>query len=205
MTGATEEIALVFLGDSFVNGTGDPGYLGWTGRVCAWACARGTPLTYYNLAVRGATSDDVLARWRAESEPRLHDDMDGRLVVAFGGNDLFAEDPQAAIERAATNLETLIVDAGRPVFVVGPPPVAGEGARRLLTTLSDRFADVCASSAVPYLPVLEPLEATGTWAREAAAGDGFHPGAEAYEELAATVDRSRAWRNWLTGDPDRRP
>lgn len=203
--GTTEEIALVFLGDSFVNGTGDTGYVGWTGRVCAWARARGTPLTYYNLAVRGATSDDVLARWRAESEPRLHDDMDGRLVMAFGGNDLFAEDPQAAIAGAAKNLETLLAAAARPVFVVGPPPVSGEGARRLLTTLSDRFAEVCGSSGVPYLAVLEPLEATGTWARQAAAGDGFHPGADAYEELAAIVDRSHAWRNWLTGASARRP
>lgn len=40
-------------------------------------------------------------------------------------------------------------------------------------------------------------EAGGTWAREAAAGDCFHPAAGSYEELAAIVDGSAAWRDWL--------
>lgn len=30
-----QEIRICFVGESFVNGTGDPAFLGWTGRVCA--------------------------------------------------------------------------------------------------------------------------------------------------------------------------
>ena len=192
------ELSLVFLGDSFVNGTGDPRYLGWPARVCAAARARGTAVTYYNLAVRGATSDEVLARWRDESPARLHEDMDGRLVVAFGGNDLFADDPRAGLERAAGNLRALLNEARHPVFVVGPPPAGLEGAGELLEDLDSRFSAVSATAGVPFVSVLGRLEATGTWVAEAAANDGFHPGAGGYEELAAAVDESPAWRAWLT-------
>lgn len=47
-----QDIRICFIGDSFVNGTGDETALGWTGRLCAAAHARGFPVTYYNLGIR---------------------------------------------------------------------------------------------------------------------------------------------------------
>jgi hypothetical protein len=41
------DIRICFIGDSFVNGTGDPLCLGWSGRVCATAIQMGYPITYY--------------------------------------------------------------------------------------------------------------------------------------------------------------
>ena len=57
---------ICFVGDSFVNGTGDPECLGWPGRICAAARRAGHDVTYYNLGVRRDTSGDVQARWELE-------------------------------------------------------------------------------------------------------------------------------------------
>ena len=54
---------LCFIGDSLVNGTGDPTGLGWVGRVTASARRRGHDVTTYNLGIRRDTSADIAARW----------------------------------------------------------------------------------------------------------------------------------------------
>ena len=40
---------ICFIGDSFVNGTGDDDALGWPGRVVSMARSKGLDVTYYNL------------------------------------------------------------------------------------------------------------------------------------------------------------
>ncbi len=64
-------LRICFIGDSFVNGTGDPTCLGWTGRICAAAIARGHDVTHYNLGIRRQTSTDIQARWQEEVSLRL--------------------------------------------------------------------------------------------------------------------------------------
>ena len=62
---------ICFVGDSFVNGTGDPDCLGWAGRVCAAAQHDGHDITYYNLGVRRETTADIRDRWEREVSCRL--------------------------------------------------------------------------------------------------------------------------------------
>lgn len=38
----TMDICICFVGDFFINGTGDSAYLGWSGHVCAAANQRGS-------------------------------------------------------------------------------------------------------------------------------------------------------------------
>ena len=45
----TQGIRICFIGDSFVNGTGDETALGWAGGLCVAASASGKSTTYYNL------------------------------------------------------------------------------------------------------------------------------------------------------------
>lgn len=78
---------ICFIGDSFVNGTGDPDYLGWTGRICIAARNLGYDITYYNLGIRGDTSADIKARWLREISCRLKAEYDSRIVFSFGIND----------------------------------------------------------------------------------------------------------------------
>jgi acyl-CoA thioesterase-1 len=179
---------VLFFGDSFVAGAGDPTGLGWVGRVVAASYAAGVPMTAYPLGVRGQASIAVAARWYAESVPRLDPDCDCRVVFSFGTNDSGA----AAItpKRSAQMLATVLDEAAAlslRSYVVGPGPV-GEGPRDdTIAELSAMFADVAGERGVPFVGVIEQLRASAAWTREAAAGDGAHPGAGGYEKLARLV------------------
>lgn len=178
---------VLFFGDSYVAGTGDPTGLGWIGRVVAAAFEAGVPLTAYALGVRGEPSIVVAARWRAEVLPRLDPECDCRVVFAFGTNDSgpAAITPQRSVQTLATVLDEA-ADLRLPAFVVGPGPV-GEGPRDDgIVELSAAFADVAAARGVPFVGVIEALRASPSWTHEAAAGDG-HPAAGGYGELARLV------------------
>ena len=179
---------VLFFGDSFIAGTGDPTGLGWVGRVVAASYADGVALTAYVLGVRGQSSVQVAKRWRAEAQPRIDPACDCRAVFSFGTND----SGTAAItpERSVQTLATVLDGAGAlglRTFVVGPPPV-GDGQRDdRVAALSESFADVAAARGVPFVSVIEPLRASRSWTREAAAGDGAHPAAGGYSALARLV------------------
>ena len=61
-----DDCRVCFIGDSFVQGTGDPTGLGWVGRVVSETKQAGWNITGYNLGVRGETSRDIMARWERE-------------------------------------------------------------------------------------------------------------------------------------------
>ncbi len=93
---------LVALGDSTVEGLEDPGpdgtYVGWADRFAHHLARREPDLRYANLAVRGQTSDEVLA---TQLSPALALRPDLALLVA-GVNDLLQ--PRLDRERMRANL-----------------------------------------------------------------------------------------------------
>lgn len=192
---------ICFIGDSFVNGTGDPECLGWAGRLCAAACRRGHDITYYNLGVRRETSADIAARWYQEAAPRLQPEHDPRVVFSFGVNDTTVEGgaTRLALADSVANLRRVLTNAKDryPVLFIGPPPVADQDHDQSIAALSDTFAAECQALEVPYLPLIRSLVASMTWMREVAAGDGAHPGAQGYSELARLVEAWDAWRTWV--------
>jgi lysophospholipase L1-like esterase len=84
------------------------------------------------------------------------------------------------------------------VLFVGPPPVADSEQNVRIAALSGEYAGVCGELGVPYLAVFATLSASCTWIREVAAGDGSHPGAGGYAELASLVVAWEAWQAWLS-------
>ncbi|MDQ3701873.1 MAG: GDSL-type esterase/lipase family protein [Chloroflexota bacterium] len=196
-----------FVGDSFVNGTGDPDCLGWAGRVCAAARHAGRDVTYYNLGVRRETSADVAARWEQEVARRLppdHPEYDPRVVFSFGVNDTTGTTTEGGgtripPDRSLEDLRAILVPAQRryPVLFVGPPPVASGAQNQRIAALSSDYAGVCAELGVPYLATFATLSASPTWMREVTAGDGSHPGAGGYAELANLVSAWEPWKAWL--------
>lgn len=178
---------VLFFGDSFVAGTGDPPGLGWVGRVVAALFADGVPLTAYPLGIRGQSSVQVAARWRVEAQPRLDPTCDCRAVFSFGTND----DAQAiGFEQSVDVLASVLDEAAAlrlGTFVVGPPPVGDARRDDRLAVLSSAFADVAADRAVAFVSVIDALRAAQSWTRAAAAGDGAHPSAPGYEKLARLV------------------
>jgi lysophospholipase L1-like esterase len=201
MGSVVTDIRICFIGDSFTNGTGDDTALGWPGRVCASARARGHAVTMYNLGIRRETTDDIRARWRAEVTPRLASGVDGRIVFSFGANDATIEDGQwrVPVALSAENLKVMLARAvlTYPVLVIGPPPAPEADRTERHAELAARYAEVCGSLNVPFLDVLEPLKSVDAWWAEVAAGDGIHPNAQGYAALAALVEAWPAWQAWL--------
>ena len=188
------DVRVCFVGDSFLAGVGDPGHLGWTGRLAAGSPV---PLTSYVLGVRGQTNRQVRDRWRAECDLRLPDDVDGRVVVSFGVNDTTLVDgaPRLAPGDSAYHLAALLADSPWPVLVVGPPPVDDAAQNERTAHLDTAFATVCRAAGAPWVSVFARLLASPVWRHEVAVGDGAHPGAAGYAELAAVVRPS--WDDWI--------
>ena len=197
-----KELRICFLGESFVNGTGDPECLGWTGRVCAAANHQGHEVTYYNLGIRRETSTELLARWQSEVSRRLPPGVDGRLVFSFGVNDTTWDNdqPRVAVADSLENARQILTQAQRshPVLMVGPALVADAAQNQRILSLSAAFAELCDEIQVPFLEIARPLQDSPVWIPEAIANDGAHPRAAGYAELATWVQSWSAWQTWFS-------
>lgn len=195
------DIRICFLGDSFVNGTGDPTYLGWTGRVCAAMASPQRTLTHYNLGIRGNSSEQIEARWQAEVNLRVTADCQTKVVFSFGTNDNRIEKSQflvkpkdsvACARRILTQAKSQF-----PTLLIGPPPVADSAMNRLISSTSETYATLCLDIDVPYLEIYQPLSANELWMEEVALVDGAHPAAAGYAALSQLVLEWSAWQDWF--------
>ncbi len=197
---------ICFFGDSFVNGVGDPSALGWTGRVVAAARGRGLDITAYDLGIRRDTSADIAARWRAEADRRLPPDTPARLLFGFGANDACPGPDgglRVPVAQTLVTAEAILTDAARraPTLMIGPIPVLDDPAiDARIAALSADLAHLCRRLAVPFVPVFDVVSTCEPWRREAATGDGTHPGAEGYAALAEALWATPGFRTWLHPD-----
>ena len=191
------DIALVFIGDAYVAGYGDPKGVGWVPRVVGSTAHPDVDLTAYQLGVRGDSSADVLARWRTECPPRWKGRSEKRLVVAVGHHDAVNEMTTA---RVRLNLANILDDAaasGVAAFAVGPPPTLDADLNARLEIVVEAQADVCARRGVPYVDCYRPLIGHEQWLSDlGAAGDGVHPGQAGYGLIAWLVLHG-GWDQWL--------
>ncbi|MBD2358300.1 lipase [Tolypothrix sp. FACHB-123] len=195
------QMRICFLGESFVNGTGDPECLGWTGRICVNAQNKGYEITYYNLGVRRETSTELRNRWYREASYRLPKECDGRIVFSFGVNDTTIENgkTRVAVEDSIDNIRNILSQAQQlyPVLMVSPPPCTDEAQNQRIANLVQEFALVCQELNIPYLNIFQYLQKSTIWREEARNYDGAHPRAGGYREFAQLVDRWEAWQNWF--------
>ncbi len=193
------DIRICFVGDSFVNGTCDPDYLGWSGRACKAVNYPG--LTCYNLGIRGNTSEQIEARWQAEAVPRFLFPADARLVFSFGVNDNCIEDGHLRVSAkgsvACARRILTQAKAQYPTLMIGPPPVEDESINDRTVVTSMAYAALCKTLDVPYLETYAPLRQNQTWMHEVAQIDGAHPGAAGYEAFAQLVSNWEAWQAWF--------
>jgi len=195
---------ILFFGDSFVAGAGDPTGLGWVGRVAAAAHDAGRPITAYNLGIRGDSSADVAARFEPEMAARTRNAAASYgVVLSFGANDMLVADNRLRVPpgRSVGTLNRLIdltQAAGHGVLVVGPPPVGEPEEDERIRELSSQFAHVVTHRNLRYAETARVLSAHDVWRSEAAANDGSHPGAGGYAALAEIV-RAAGWTDWIDG------
>jgi len=187
---------ICFVGDSMTNGTGDPEYLGWVGRVMQHERRQRPELTAYNLGVRRDRSDQIRARWRDEAVARLPPEHEGRIVLSCGANDAAQAVP---LDVTLGHVAAMLSEARDrwPVLMVGPAPLPGDDAQRRLVAIDGALVELCARLAVPYVKVFGGLVETPLWLDEALAGDGAHPGAAGYRRMADIILASPAWQDWM--------
>lgn len=191
------DVGLVFIGDSLVAGYGDPKGLGWVSRVVARTQHPDLDLTSYNLGIRGDSSADVLARWRAECPPRWAARTERRLVIGVGAGDVQRGITTA---RSRLNLANILDDAqsqGIAAFVVGTPPSADQVFNATLEIVNEAQADVCARRGVPFVDCYKPLLGHDQWTADLdSSADGFHPGQAGYGLIAWLVLHG-GWDEWM--------
>lgn len=191
------DVGLVFVGDSFVAGYGDPKALGWVSRVVARTAHPDLDVTAYNLGIRDQSSAELLPRWRAEGLPRWGERRERRLIIGVGQTDI---DQDLTIARSRLNMANMLDDAtarGISPFVVGPPPTLDEQFNRRLESLVEAQSDVCARRSIPYVDCYYPLLEHDQWLSELGASvDRRHPGQAGYGLLAWLVLHG-GWEHWL--------
>jgi len=191
------DIALVFIGDAYVAGYGDPKGSGWVSRVVGRTEHPDVDITAYQLGVRGETSADVLTRVRTEGPPRWKGRSEKRLVVAVGHNDAAK---YMSTARVRLNLANILDDAaasGVAAFAVGPPPTLDPELNGRLEIVVEAQADVCARRGVPYVDCYRPLNGHEQYRSDlGASGDGIHPGQAGYGLIAWLVLHG-GWDRWL--------
>ncbi|ACB95352.1 GDSL-type esterase/lipase family protein [Beijerinckia indica] len=193
---------ICFIGDSYVNGTGDDDCLGWPGRICAEARQRGRDITLYNLGIRGNTSTDIAERWEREARARLSPEHDGRLVFSFGVNDCAFIEPgrtRVAETQSVENARCILQRAKEwlPTLMIGPPPSRDFSRDERVKNLSAQFEALCHDLAIPFLSPWDWLTAEDVWLQEAAIGDGVHPNRGGYGSFADLILEWPAWREWV--------
>lgn len=186
-----------FVGDSFVQGTGDTAGGGWVQRVAAAAADAGYDLTAYNLGVRRDTSTDIAARWQPECDARLRAECSPCLVFSFGANDMTAEGTSLRVPMPASldNFRSILNEARTrcPVLVIGPLPVGEAAQDTRIIALCATYALLAAELGVPYLPLAESLANDPAWKRAVTAGDGTHPDGSGYALISERVLQWPAW------------
>lgn len=192
-----KDIRICFVGDSFVNGTGDPEKLGWTGRLCTLSESPEREITYYNLGVRRDTSGHILERWERECAARLPESFDRRLVLSFGVNDCTMENGLREMElgKSIDNAHIILSRAARhyQTLMIGPPPIDDQAINVRTRDLDTALEELCHDLKIPYLSVFESLLAAPAWMEEVASNDGAHPRAKGYAQLAHLI---REWEGW---------
>jgi acyl-CoA thioesterase I len=191
------DIRICFVGDSYVQGTGDPDCLGWAGRLCVQARHAGHNVTGYNLGVRRETSRDIAQRWLSECERRLPAATGNHVVFSFGANDTALENSAPRIPEAESlaNLRAMLDTAKTRyrTLVIGPPANADAAHNARLACLSERMGEVAAQIGVPYLALFPLVVKDTQWMEEVCSNDGAHPRAHGYAQLANIIGASNAW------------
>ncbi len=190
------DLRICFLGDSLTFGQGDPTGLGWPGRVVGDALQAGAKLTGYNLGVRGDTGAQIAARAPAEVKARFRSGDAKAVTMFFGANDIGQDLPLSDSIQALEALLDWAAAHHLTAFVLSPPLYENALADAKAAGMTAAFAKACAERGVSYLDLREAGVDWALWWAQARAGDGIHPGAEAYASLAQVFSGWSAWRTW---------
>jgi lysophospholipase L1-like esterase len=202
---ARGERLLLVLGDSVARGTGDEDGRGFAGRLLP-LLRRGGPVEVANLAVDGATSEDVRRLAESANVAALARSAD-LIVLSMGGNDLSRSLPRSSgapvqvveevaksRDRFAANLRFVLgrlreANATAPIAIVGLyNPFSGEKRAQIGSSVIARWNALVQETAlsvpgVVLVPTFDLFQ-SGT---ENLAVDQFHPNGKGYTLIAERI------------------
>jgi lysophospholipase L1-like esterase len=199
-----QPLRIVVLGDSLAAGTGDETGRGIGGHLASELAALGHgPVETRQLGARGATTGDLLARLAAQPTTRGAVSAADVIVLSIGANDLFRT-PRAREEAMRAPLRVAESILGRVEGVVAELRRLNGGARILLLGAYNPAPGHTFAFLVERLVALWDARLRGRFAGDRRVAvvriddllahrerlsrlDGFHPGAEAYREVAARI------------------
>ncbi|MFK2821443.1 GDSL-type esterase/lipase family protein [Arcobacter sp. YIC-80] len=189
-----KDIRIAFVGDSFVNGTGDPEYLGWTQRVCQYIQKnnQNIELTAYNLGVRRETSSDILKRWEDEVQARLIDGDKFIVVFSFGVNDCVTIDGKQRVDLdiSVKNFQNILSKAKSKydeVLFIMPPTINDNKVNNHIEELIKDYTKVCIDLEINYINKFNELKRNNIWKKETNQNDGAHPKSKGYSIFANLI------------------
>nr|CRH04415.1 Conserved protein of unknown function. Putative lipase. Putative hydrolase [Candidatus Magnetococcus massalia] len=192
-------------GDSFVAGIGDPTGQGWSGRLFAPLLAQGTPITVYNLGIRRESSRQIAQRYSQEARPRFAmGDWFGSLF-SFGVNDtvILHSQPRLGQQESLSHAASLARRAAQfgAVSFIGPPPVDDPAQNSRIQALDAAMGQMLGAMQIPYCSVFAALVESAVWMDEVKKGDGSHPAAAGYGEMAQVIMEWPEWWFYQTEEP----
>lgn len=151
-------------------------------------------IEFVNHGVPGAPGSHIIKQWQKTDLDASRREL---VVFSFGTNDMLLgineDHTLLKLEEGLDRAEY----AGVPAFVIGPAPI-GDGSERdvELANLSAMMELTVTMRGTPFIATHAALGPGSTWHSEAAAGDGTHPGAGGYAELAELL-RTGGLTAWL--------
>lgn len=187
---------ICYFGDSLTLGYGDEAGLGWPGRLSNMLVEKGKELTSYNLGVRKDTSIQLQHRWKKEAMLRRLPDQEFKMVFSFGvadvANGVMSEQSLAAGVAVLSQAKAM-----GDVLVVGPTPVNDRETRENVTTLSRMIAGLCKRLDIPFVPTIDAMHRSFVYGTALNDGDGVHPTASGYAELADHILKFNTARDFF--------
>jgi len=189
-------MVICYFGDSLTLGFGDDAGLGWPGRITNALTKEDKTVTSYNLGVRKDTSTQLQYRWKSEVTPRALPDTPLKLVFSFGVADIASGVTGPESLAAGVAILTQAKAMG-DVMVVGPTPINDREKREEITILSRMIESMCKQMDIPFVPTIDSMYRSFVYGQALNDGDGVHPTASGYADLAEHILKSNTARKFF--------
>ncbi|MGL1861710.1 MAG: GDSL-type esterase/lipase family protein [Pseudodesulfovibrio sp.] len=187
---------ICYFGDSITLGFGDEAGLGWPGRINNALREKGQDVTSYNLGMRKDSGMQLQHRWKSEAMIRRMPDTPFKLVFSFGVADVFSGVPVEQSLAAGVAILTQAKAVG-DVLMVGPTPVNDKDKREEITALSRMLEGLCKRVDIPFVPTIDSMHRSFVYGQALNDGDGVHPTASGYADLADHILKSNTAREFF--------
>jgi lysophospholipase L1-like esterase len=187
---------ICYFGDSLTLGVGDETGLGWPGRLTQAQREHGLDITAYNLGVRKDASVRMQHRWRPEAMLRKMEGVPFKLVFSFGVADVFND---VGVEETMGAAVAMLAraKAEAEVLVIGPTPVNDLEKREKIIEISRVLDSMCRRLDIPFVSMAEAMHRSFAYGLSLNEGDGAHPTASGYADLAEHILKNTKARTFL--------